>query len=73
MSYAHTLQYHRPELVFWMPRPVHHLHHAHHMSRHNFGLSVDWWDRAFGTYKVMPWEPPAGRRSLWMLVAIKWV
>ncbi len=73
VAYAHTLQHERPELVFWMPRPVHHLHHKHEMSRHNFGLSVDWWDRAFGTYKVMPWNPERpGRRSAWDLVRIRW-
>ncbi len=27
-GYSHQLNHERPELVFWMPRPVHHLHHA---------------------------------------------
>lgn len=74
VAYAHTLQHERPELVFWMPRPVHHLHHKHEMARHNFGLSVDWWDRVFGTYKPMPWERPDGVRfSVRALLRIRWV
>jgi sterol desaturase/sphingolipid hydroxylase (fatty acid hydroxylase superfamily) len=63
----------RPELVFWMKLPVHHLHHEYEMSRHNFGLSVDWWDRVFGTYKPMPVElPRPDRFSLRALLAIRW-
>jgi sterol desaturase/sphingolipid hydroxylase (fatty acid hydroxylase superfamily) len=56
-AYAHQLQHERPELCFWLPRPVHYLHHAHHMWRHNFGISVDIWDRVFRTYKVVEWKP----------------
>ena len=56
-AYAHQLQHDRPELTFWMPRPVHYLHHHHHMWRHNFGISVDVWDRVFGTYKKVDWNP----------------
>jgi sterol desaturase/sphingolipid hydroxylase (fatty acid hydroxylase superfamily) len=56
-AYAHQLQHERPELVFWLPRPVHHLHHKHHMWKHNFGILVDFWDRIFGTYKLVEWKP----------------
>jgi sterol desaturase/sphingolipid hydroxylase (fatty acid hydroxylase superfamily) len=56
-AYAHQLQHERPELCFWLKRPVHYLHHKHHMWRHNFGISVDIWDRLFGTYKVVEWKP----------------
>lgn len=56
-AYAHQIQHERPELVFWMKRPVHHLHHAHHMWKHNFGILVDIWDRVFGTYRVVEWSP----------------
>ncbi len=59
-AYAHQLQHERPELVFWLKRPVHYLHHKHHMWHHNFGISIDFWDRVFGTYKVVEWNP--GRR-----------
>ena len=30
-------------------RPVHFLHHKHHMWKTNFGITVDWWDYVFGT------------------------
>jgi len=56
-AYAHQVQHERPELVFWLPRPVHHLHHKHHMWRHNFGILVDFWDRVFGTYQAVEWKP----------------
>ena len=56
-AYAHQLQHEKPELVFWLPRPVHYLHHKHHMWRHNFGILVDWWDRLFGTYQAVEWKP----------------
>jgi len=72
VAYAHTLQHERPDLVFWMKRPIHHLHHEHHCAG-NFGLSVDWWDHAFGTYVVLPWERPAGRRRLVDYLTIRWV
>jgi sterol desaturase/sphingolipid hydroxylase (fatty acid hydroxylase superfamily) len=56
-AYSHQLQHERPELVFWLPRPVHYLHHRHHMWRHNFGISLDIWDRVFGTYRAEEWKP----------------
>ncbi len=56
-AYSHQLQHEHPELVFWLKRPVHYLHHYHHMWRHNFGISVDVWDRVFGTYRVVDWKP----------------
>jgi sterol desaturase/sphingolipid hydroxylase (fatty acid hydroxylase superfamily) len=56
-AYAHQVQHDKPELVFWLKRPVHHLHHKHHMWHHNFGILVDVWDRVFGTYKVVEWKP----------------
>jgi len=73
-AYAHQLQHERPELVFWMRRPVHHLHHRDHMWKHNFGISVDWWDRVFGTYKVAEWKPEKGPFSygLKAFFQIKW-
>ncbi|HUG92734.1 MAG TPA: sterol desaturase family protein [Planctomycetaceae bacterium] len=56
-AYAHQIQHERPEMVFWMKRPVHYLHHKHHMWKHNFGILVDVWDRVFGTYRVVEWVP----------------
>jgi sterol desaturase/sphingolipid hydroxylase (fatty acid hydroxylase superfamily) len=73
-AYAHQLQHERPDLVFWLPRPVHHLHHAHHMWQHNFGIVVDVWDRVFGTYRVVDWHRPRPPRAHpWRaLVQIRW-
>ncbi len=56
-AYAHQVQHERPELVFWLRRPVHHLHHKHKMWHHNFGITFDVWDRVFGTYKLVEWKP----------------
>ncbi|HOC16786.1 MAG TPA: sterol desaturase family protein [Vicinamibacterales bacterium] len=56
-GYSHQLNHERPELVFWLPRPVHHLHHAHRQWKQNFGIGVDIWDRLFGTYQVVEWKP----------------
>lgn len=61
-SYSHQIQHANPNLVFWMRRPVHSLHHARKMTDHNFGILVDWWDRVFGTYRPIEWpRPQAGR------------
>jgi sterol desaturase/sphingolipid hydroxylase (fatty acid hydroxylase superfamily) len=73
-SYAHQVQHERPELVFWLRRPVHHLHHKHHMWRHNFGILVDFWDRLFGTYQAVEWrpDPAASPFSFRSFFQIKW-
>jgi len=55
-SFGHQLQHENPKRCFWMPRPVHYIHHTHNQWHHNFGLSLDIWDRVFGTYKKMEWE-----------------
>jgi len=62
-AYAHQLQHEYPDLVFWMPRPVHYLHHKHHMWKTNFGILVDWWDHVFGTYKYVEWQRDKPIRS----------
>ena len=41
-AYAHQVQHERPELAFWMRRPVHTVHHVHNMWKHNYGISLDW-------------------------------
>lgn len=73
-AYAHQVQHERPELVFWLRRPVHHLHHHHHLWHYNFGILVDFWDRVFGTYKALDWAParPTVSRSLRSYFQIKW-
>jgi sterol desaturase/sphingolipid hydroxylase (fatty acid hydroxylase superfamily) len=73
-AYAHQVQHERPELVFWLKRPVHHLHHKHHMWKHNFGILVDFWDRLFGTYRVEEWQPEKRpfQHPLRSFLQIKW-
>jgi sterol desaturase/sphingolipid hydroxylase (fatty acid hydroxylase superfamily) len=73
-AYSHQLQHERPELCFWLRRPVHYLHHHHHLWHHNFGISVSFWDHVFGTYKKVDWQPPPRpeRLSPLMYLRIKW-
>jgi sterol desaturase/sphingolipid hydroxylase (fatty acid hydroxylase superfamily) len=73
-AYAHQVQHEKPELVFWLPQPVHHLHHSKKMWHHNFGILVDVWDRVFGTYKRVEVEPQADRPKLTLAsyFRIKW-
>jgi len=55
-AFGHQVQHENPKQCFWMPRPVHYMHHAHNQWHHNFGMAIDIWDRVFGTYKPMEWE-----------------
>lgn len=55
-AFAHQLQHQAPEKVFWMPMPVHYVHHALNQWHHNFGMALDIWDRVFGTYKPLEWN-----------------
>jgi sterol desaturase/sphingolipid hydroxylase (fatty acid hydroxylase superfamily) len=70
-AYAHQVQHEAPELAFWMRRPVHHIHHVNNMWHHNFGISVDIWDRLFGTYKFVDWKRPTPIRFK-RFFTIKW-
>ena len=54
-AYAHQLQHENPVKCFWMKMPVHYVHHKYNQWKYNFGLGVDWWDRVFGTYKLVDW------------------
>ncbi len=74
-AYSHQLQHERPELCFWLSRPVHFLHHHNHQWHHNFGITFDFWDRVFGTYKKVEWDRSqyAGKRSFWGLFRIRWI
>lgn len=62
-AYSHQVQHENPELVFWMKKPIHHFHHVHKMEHHNFGISVDIWDRVFRTYKDERWTPERNARD----------
>lgn len=55
-AFGHQLQHENPKKCFWMPMPVHYVHHAHHQWHHNFGMALDIWDRVFGTYKPLEWQ-----------------
>ncbi|HIK27129.1 MAG: sterol desaturase family protein [Oscillatoriaceae bacterium SKW80] len=70
-AYAHQLQHDNPKKCFWMKMPVHYVHHKYNMWHHNFGLAVDWWDRVFGTYKLVEWQETSeideSERSFWQL------
>ena len=74
-AYSHQLQHEQPDLCFWLRRPVHHLHHQEHMWHHNFGISLDLWDRVFGTYKLVEWRPTRRLRDvpLRTYLQIKWL
>jgi sterol desaturase/sphingolipid hydroxylase (fatty acid hydroxylase superfamily) len=74
-AYSHQLQHERPELCFWLRSPVHFLHHDRHMWHHNFGISLDFWDHVFGTYKKVDWQPPARERPARLsdYVRINWL
>jgi sterol desaturase/sphingolipid hydroxylase (fatty acid hydroxylase superfamily) len=73
-AYAHQVQHENPDLVFWLRRPVHHLHHKHKMWKHNFGILVDFWDRVFGTYRREDWQPSKRLREypLSSFLKIRW-
>lgn len=73
-AYAHQLQHERPELVFWMRKPIHHLHHEHGLWHTNFGISTPLWDHVFGTYEELPFEADEARAGarLGDYLAIDW-
>lgn len=56
-AYSHQLQHENPARCWWMPMPIHHVHHKFKMWHHNFGMAVDWWDHVFRTYKKVDWQP----------------
>jgi len=79
-AYAHQLQHDSPSACRWMRLPVHYVHHRDRMWHHDFGMAVDWWDRAFGTYRLEPcdelrdeaagaldigWSGPLRREPVW--------
>lgn len=73
-AFAHQLQHENPTRCFWLRMPLHYVHHKYNMWHHNFGISVDWWDRVFGTYKVMDWLGDRERAGMGRgVLEIKWV
>ena len=73
MAYAHTLQHDNPAACRWMRMPVHYVHHRDKQWHHNFGLTVDWWDRLLSTYKPAQLGAKGTREQGWRgLLAIRW-
>jgi sterol desaturase/sphingolipid hydroxylase (fatty acid hydroxylase superfamily) len=72
-AWCHQAQHEDPRLLAWLKKtPVHFVHHELGQSRYNFGISVDWWDRVFQTYKPEPnWRAlldiDAPLRSWWFV------
>ncbi len=73
-AYAHQVQHENPDLVFWLKKPVHHLHHTGKMWHNNFGITLSLWDKVFGTYKDIDWEPGQDRSQYHLLhyFRIRW-
>ena len=73
-AFGHQVQHDNPLKCFWMPMPIHYVHHHLNQWHHNFGLALDVWDRVFGTYKPQPdWreglDPDLAKRPI---LAIRW-
>lgn len=50
---AHKWSHEAPHRLFWMDPAVHAVHHADGV-RWNYGVLTTFWDRVFGTYRVVP-------------------
>ena len=61
---AHKWSHEAPHRLFWMDPAVHAIHHTDGV-RWNYGVLTTFWDRVFGTYRVVPARSPgdAGCRS----------
>jgi sterol desaturase/sphingolipid hydroxylase (fatty acid hydroxylase superfamily) len=72
-GWSHQAQHEDPRLVWWMSKtPVHFVHHELGQVQANFGISVDWWDRVFGTYKPeLDWrallDPNLPKKAWWQV------
>lgn len=71
-AWAHQLHHERPELVFWMRTPTHHVHHAMQLTRANFGVTSDFWDRVFGTWLPVDLGLPRRPPRLRELFRVRW-
>lgn len=62
-AYAHQLQHEEPRACFWLPMPIHYVHHKYDLRDANYGVGTDVWDRLFGTYVRMDWlgDPETSR------------
>ena len=73
-AYCHQASHERPELMFWMKQPPHHVHHRDNMWWHNYGVSTTVWDHLFRTHKVVEYTPPKRMWQLrpWDFFKLKW-
>ena len=64
VAVAHKWSHEAPHRLFWMGPAVHAAHHTAGV-RWNYGVLTTFWDRVFGTYRVVPARSPgdAGYRS----------
>jgi sterol desaturase/sphingolipid hydroxylase (fatty acid hydroxylase superfamily) len=56
-AYGHQLSHERPDLIFWLRFPPHHIHHYNNLWRTNFGVTSLFWDHLFGTFQDFEWNP----------------
>ncbi|MCA9567336.1 MAG: sterol desaturase family protein [Myxococcales bacterium] len=63
-AFAHQAQHENPGLVWWMEEPVHARHHHFREWHHDFGITLDVWDRVFGTRGVKGPLPTLGDPTL---------
>lgn len=57
VALAHKWSHEAPHRLFWMNPAVHAAHHADGV-RWNYGVLTNFWDRVFGTYRVIPARSP---------------
>ncbi len=53
VAVAHKWSHEAPHRLFWMNPAVHAVHHTGSV-RWNYGVLTTFWDRVFGTYRVVP-------------------
>jgi sterol desaturase/sphingolipid hydroxylase (fatty acid hydroxylase superfamily) len=71
-AYAHQLQHDNPRRCSWMAMPVHFVHHRYNQWHHNFGIGLDLWDRLFGTYQAVDWQPSVDEAEPRGYFQIRW-
>jgi sterol desaturase/sphingolipid hydroxylase (fatty acid hydroxylase superfamily) len=71
-GYSHQVQHEIPDICFWVPTPLHWLHHFGPRPKANYGLGTHVWDWVYGTYDPTGWAGGrVGRLSEYLSVG--WV
>jgi sterol desaturase/sphingolipid hydroxylase (fatty acid hydroxylase superfamily) len=60
---SHKWSHEAPHRLFWMDPAVHTMHHARSV-RWNYGVVTTFWDRVFGTYRVISTESAEAMRLM---------